>query len=330
MDIKKITVFGAGVWGSVIAQHLADKGYKIYLWEYSEELINKIRAAKGYHPNIPGFKLHDNIGLSGNLEAAVENTDMLVFVISSKSVRGFCKNLNTIMKGKVVPVISASKGIEDNTFKTVCEVIEEEMPHLKDKVMAFTGPSFALEAHKGIPTKVLMAGADKELTEETARVFTGGNIVTIPFGDRRGAEYGGAIKNVVAIGCGILDGIGDGNNTKAALITEAMQEMAAITESQGGTIESVYSLAGLGDAVLTGMSSISRNRRLGEKLGQGKSLEEAKVEVGTIAEGADSVNSVYHIAKKNNIKAPVIDAIWQILSNGANVEVLLKALGFNK
>ncbi|MCL2887923.1 MAG: NAD(P)-dependent glycerol-3-phosphate dehydrogenase [Elusimicrobia bacterium] len=327
MKINNITVFGAGIWGSVIAQHLAGKGYKITLWEYYKELFDKLFTTR-VHPHIENFKLHENIKLERDLGAAVKHADMLVFVISSKSVRHFCEQLKPVLGGRKVLVVSASKGIEDKTFKTICEVIEEELPHLKDRVMAFSGPSFALEVARGIPTKILVAGPDQALVKETAAVFNGGPVVTVPSDDRRGVEYGGAIKNVVAIGCGILDGIGDGANTKAALITQAMQEMATITMVQGGKVESIYNLSGLGDAILTGMSSISRNRRLGEKLGQGLSLDKAREQVGTIAEGADSVSSVYHLARQHGLTTPVLDAVWQILMQGADKKVLLKALGF--
>ncbi|MDR0292229.1 MAG: NAD(P)-dependent glycerol-3-phosphate dehydrogenase [Elusimicrobium sp.] len=327
MKINNITVFGAGVWGSVLAQHLAGRGYKITLWEYYEELFDKLSSTR-LHPNIENFKLHENIKLERGLPAAVTNADMLIFVISSKSVRNFCKQIKPLLDGRKITVVSASKGLEDGTFKTVCEVIEEELPHLKNRAMAFSGPSFALEVARGIPTKILVAGPDAALVKETAAVFNGGPVVTVASDDRRGVEYGGAIKNVVAIGCGILDGLGDGANTKAALITQAMQEMATITMVQGGKMESIYNLSGLGDAILTGMSSISRNRRLGEKLGQGLSLDKAREQVGTIAEGADSVSSVYHLARKHGLTTPILDAIWQILIQGADKKVLLKALGF--
>lgn len=326
MKINKATVFGAGVWGSVIAQHLAMGGTKVNLWEYNKDLSGVLSSTRK-HPNIPGFTLHENITLKETAADAAAGAELVVFCISSKAIRGFCKELTKILDGKTLPVMSASKGIEDNTYKTTCEVIEEEIPYLKDHVLAFTGPSFALEVARGIPTKILVAG-NKTLAEDLAKVLTHDAIVAVPYADRRGAEYGGAIKNVVAIGCGILDGLGEGANTKAALLTEAMQEMNALILSQGGTTDSVYSLAGLGDAILTGMSEISRNRRLGEKLGQGMSLESARAAVGTIAEGADSVASVYHIAKKNGIKTPVINAVWEIVCNGVNAKFLLQSLGF--
>ena len=254
---------------------------------------------------------------------------MLVFVISSKAIRSFCREqLKPLLNGKVLPVVSASKGIEDKTFKTICEIIEEELPQLKDKALAFSGPSFALEVAQDVPTKIMLAGKDPALVDEIRPVFDGDPIIVVPASDRRGVEYGGAIKNVLAIGAGVIDGIGDGANSKAALITQALQEMDCVLVSQGGQPNTVYSLAGFGDAILTCMSAISRNRRLGEKLGSGLTLEEAKKEVGTIAEGVNSVQSVYDIARKNNLNTPIIDAIWQIVCQGKKPHVLLQAMGF--
>lgn len=328
MNIRKVTVLGAGIWGSVIAQHLAKKGLAVSLWEYNETLLNALKTM-GRHPNIPNFKIHDNIRLTGSVAEAVEGTELIIFVISSKAIRAFCREqLKPLLNGRVVPVVSASKGIEDKSFKTICEIIEEELPQLKDKVLAFSGPSFALEVAQNVPTKIMLAGADENLVNQIAQVINADPIIVVPAKDRRGVEYGGGIKNVLAIGCGVIDGIGDGANAKAALITQALQEMNDILVSQGGQAGTVYSLAGFGDAILTGMSAISRNRRLGEKLGSGISLEEAKKEVGTIAEGVNSVQSVYDIARKNQLSTPIIDAVWQIVCQGKKPHVLLHAMGF--
>lgn len=328
MQINNVTVLGAGVWGSVIARHLHSLGLNVRIWEYSKELLAKIKDSGGLHPNIPNFKFDSSFVLTDDLPTALKDTDMLVFVISSKAVRGMCKQIKNLLGGKVIPVLSATKGLEDKTFKTMSEIIEEEIPTLNGKVVAFSGPSFALEVAKGIPTKIILAGQEEDLLKDLQKLLTKNPICFELSLDRRGSEYGGAIKNVVAIGCGILDGIGDGANTKAALLTQAMQEMNMLMTSQGCTSKAVYSLCGLGDAILTGMSAISRNRRLGEKLGQGLDIEEAKRQVGTIAEGLNSVQSVYDLVKKNNLQCPVIDAIWQILINGKKANVLMHALGF--
>lgn len=326
--LNKVTVLGAGVWGSVIARHMHNLGMQVSVWEYSKDLLDTIKANSGAHPNIPNFKFDNTYILTNDLRTAVEGADLLVFVFSSKAVRSVCQQLKTILNGKAVPVLNATKGLEDKTFKTMSEIIEEELPFLKNKVVAFSGPSFALEVAKGIPTKITLAGYDEDLLKELQNKLTKKPLCFELSKDRRGAEYGGAIKNVVAIGCGILDGIGEGANTKAALLTEAMQEMSKIMLSQGCTLYTVYSLCGLGDAILTGMSAISRNRRLGEKLGQGLDLEEAKKQVGTIAEGLNSVQSVQDIINKNNLNCPVIKAIWEIVVQGKPANTLLKALGF--
>ncbi|MDR0735053.1 MAG: NAD(P)-dependent glycerol-3-phosphate dehydrogenase [Elusimicrobiota bacterium] len=328
MRLNKITVLGAGVWGSVIARHIAGLGFNAVLWEYSRELAEAIAKSGGAHPNIPDFKFPPEIKITGSVEEAVKDTDLLVFVISSKAVRGFCRQIKPLLAGRVIPVISASKGLEDKTFKTLCEIIEEELPQLKDMAFAFSGPSFALEVARNLPTKIKLAGHNPEVLRELKKTLSKAPIILETSSDRRGAEYGGAIKNVIAIGCGILDGIGDGANTKAALLTAAMEEMNAIMLSQGCTTKSVYSISGLGDAILTGMSAISRNRRLGEKLGQGKTLEDAKREVGTIAEGANSVQSVCDLIAQNGLDCPVITAIWQIVVKEQKPRVLMQALGF--
>jgi glycerol-3-phosphate dehydrogenase (NAD(P)+) len=328
MRLNKITVLGAGVWGSVIARHAAGLGFEVAVWEYSPGLLAAIAELGGGHPNIPDFRFPANVKLTGSVEDAVKDADLLIFVISSKAVRGFCRQIKPLLGGRVIPVISASKGLEDKTFKTLCEIIEEELPQLKDMAFAFSGPSFALEVARDMPTKIKLAGHNPAVLAELKKTLSKAPLILETSSDRRGAEYGGAIKNVIAIGCGILDGIGDGANTKAALLTAAMEEMHAIMLSSGCTTRSVYGISGLGDAILTGMSAISRNRRLGEKLGLGKTLEDARREVGTIAEGANSVQSVYDLILQNRLDCPVITAIWQIVIKEEKPRALMQALGF--
>lgn len=328
MQINKVSVLGAGIWGSVIARHLHNLGLQVNIWEYSKELLAQIKASNGVHPNIPNFKFDASYLLTNNLEETLKDTDLIVFVISSKAVRSMCKQIAPLLNGKVIPVLNATKGLEEHTFKTMSEIIEEEIPFLKNYVVAFSGPSFALEVARDIPTKIILSGQNETLLKDLKNLLTKKPLCFEISKDRRGSEYGGAIKNVVAIGCGILDGIGDGANTKAALLTQAMQEMNLLMISQGCTTQAVYSLCGLGDAILTGMSAISRNRRLGEKLGQGLSLEEAKKQVGTIAEGLNSVQSVHEIIKKNNLVCPTLEALWEILINGKKVSILMESLGF--
>jgi len=328
MKINKIAVFGAGVWGSVIAQYLAKADYKISLWEYDHKLLSQIKNSKSrHHPNITDFEFDKNIEFTDDIKETVKDADLIIIAISSKGIRDFSKKLKEILGDKKIPVISAAKGVEDKTYKTICEIIEDEIPHLKNHVMAFTGPSFAFEVAKNIPTKIVLAGRDENLLKQVEKVLHKNPIILEISKDRRGAEFGGALKNVLAIGCGILDGIGDGANTKAAMIVKAMQEMNEIMLKEGAKTETVYGIAGLGDVILTGMSKISRNRQLGEKLGQGMNLEQAKQEIGMVAEGANSVESFYHLIKKHDINAPIITAVRQIVCCDKNADSLIKAIG---
>jgi len=324
---SKIAVFGAGVWGSIIADHVASRGFDVTLWEHFEHLLHQLEETRR-HPHIPNFKFNDRVTLTANLAEAVRDADLLILVISSKAVRPFCKNLSVLLNGRKVPVVSASKGLESGTLLTVTEVLEQELPHLKGQVMALSGPSFALEVARKVPTKINLAGDNPDLLRTAAEILSGSPLRVELSSDRRGVEWGGAVKNVLAIGCGIIDGMGLGSNTKAALITEGMGEMRGLILAAGGREETVFGLAGLGDFILTGTSDISRNRRLGEKLGKGKLVAQARSEISTVAEGADSVESVMEMVKKSGVKAPVINAIWHIVREGAAPDIILKALGF--
>lgn len=227
-------------------------------------------------------------------------------------------------------VVSASKGVEPKTLKTMSEVIEEEVPALEGRVFALSGPSFAREVARGIATKVMLAGKDAAQGRRLAKLFDGGALRTVVTADRRGVELGGTIKNVLAIGCGILDGLAEGsNNTQAALITEGFAEMARLVRSNGGKAETAYGLAGLGDLILTGTSRESRNRSLGEILGKGVGLEEAMRRIPTVMEGVESARSAYAMIRKSRVDAPVLDAICRVLHRGAPPRELVKALGFN-
>lgn len=324
----KITVFGAGVWGSVIARHLSAQGCNVTLWEFHEHLLREIEDNARHHPHIPGFHLPDSIKLTGDLHEAAENMEMAVLVISSKGMRPFARLLGKELAGRQITLISATKGIEAATLKTMCEVVEEEIPHLAGKTMVFSGPSFALEVAHGVLTKVVLAGKDRDKASATAQLFDFDPLKMELSDDRTGVEWGGAVKNVLAIGCGILDGLGAGHNTKAALITQGISEIAQTIIAAGGRQDTAYGLAGVGDFILTGTSDISRNRRLGEKLGKGKAVIQARGEINTVAEGADSAEAVWTLIQRKNLSAPMITAVWKVLREGAAPATILKALGF--
>ena len=194
--------------------------------------------------------------------------------------------------------------------------------------MALSGPGFAVEIARGVPTRLVLAGHDAALSEKTRALLEGKRFKIDISDDRRGVEWGGAIKNVLAIGCGILDGLGLGGNAKAALITQGAAELGLIVRAVGGKERTVYGPACLGDLILTATGEVSRNRRLGEKLGQGKAVAQARGEISTVAEGVDSVESAHAAATARNLDVPVVNALWRIIREGEPPGILLTAMGF--
>ncbi|MDD4004302.1 MAG: NAD(P)H-dependent glycerol-3-phosphate dehydrogenase [Elusimicrobiaceae bacterium] len=326
--INKVAVFGAGVWGSVLAQHIAKQGRSVVVWEYFEHLVNKIAEHGGAHPHIPGFHFRRDIVITRDMDAALADADLILIVTSSKSVRRLAHDIGIRLRGKRIPVVSAAKGIEDESLLTLTEIIEQEIPAEKDCVMAFSGPSFALEVAHAMPTKIVLAGRNRRLLERTVPVFNSYPISVELSDDPTGVQWAGAAKNVLAIACGVAEGLGKTINTKAALVTLAMREMHDVVLAAGGTGETVYGLAGLGDFILTGTSTLSRNTRLGIKLGQGKALAQARGEINTVTEGADSVESIYSFACAKKLNVPLINAVHDIIRKGSPAETVLHALGF--
>jgi glycerol-3-phosphate dehydrogenase (NAD(P)+) len=325
----KITVFGAGVWGSVLAQHLAKKGCPVVLWEHFPHVINEIEKHDRHHPHIPHFRLDDSIRLTSSLEEAAKDIELGVLVISSKAVRKFAATLDAHLNGATFPLVSASKGLEDGTGDTVCEVFESALPRFKDMVMALSGPTFAIEIAHAVPSRIVLAGNNDAILKETRAVIDGFPLRVETSTDRRGVEWGGAAKNVFAIACGIVDGMPNlGINTKAALFTQAMREMNAIITAAGGKQETAYGLAAMGDLMLTGTGELSRNRKLGVKLAQGKAVSQARGEINTVTEGADSAECIFGLIAKKGINAPVSAAVRKIIHDGAPPQTLMAALGF--
>ncbi|MFA5161435.1 MAG: NAD(P)H-dependent glycerol-3-phosphate dehydrogenase [Elusimicrobiales bacterium] len=323
----KVTVFGAGVWGSVLAQHLAKKGCPVTLWEHFPHLLHEIEKHGRQHPHIPHFKFEPEITLTSSLEEAA-SAEFFVLAISSKAARHFAQSLERHLK-TAIPLASASKGLEEETGFTVCEIIEDAAPKLRGMTMALSGPSFALEVARGVPTKLLLAGPDNSLLEQACSVLDGFPLRVETSPDRRGVEWAGAAKNVFAIACGMADGNPRlGANTRAALLTQAVKEMSLIITAAGGRAETAQSLASLGDLMLTGTNEISRNHKLGVKLAQGKALAQARGEIDTVTEGADAAEAVFRLAQAKRLDAPLAAAMRKILREAAPPETLLKALGF--
>ncbi|HUT85669.1 MAG TPA: NAD(P)H-dependent glycerol-3-phosphate dehydrogenase [Elusimicrobiales bacterium] len=321
---KKITVLGAGLWGSVLANHIANKGNKVTLWEYDRDLFDKIKKT-GKHPSLEKFKFNKTIILTDSLYKSLADADAIIVAINSKGIRRLIRKISKYIKPQT-PIITASKGLEYKTYFTMSEVIESELKN-KNPVFAISGPSFAKEVAVMVPTKLVLAGKTPALLNKLKNYFNGYPLAIETTTDRKAVELGAALKNVFAIACGIIDEK-FGENTKAAFITQAMDEMNNIIKSFGGKSKTVYGFSGLGDFILTGGSVKSRNTLLGHKLAKGTNLTKAKEQIKTVTEGINSVKVLNAIVVRKKINAPIVKSIYNIVYKGKSLENLLKPMGF--
>lgn len=321
----KLAVLGGGLWGVVLAQQASRSRAAVCLWEFFEPAAADLRRTRR-HPHIPGFRLDESVSVTSKLEEAVADADVLLFVLPSVHVRRTASAAAGLLKKKAV-VVNASKGVEPGSMATMGEAIAQELPR-GTPVYTLTGPSFAREVARGVPTRLVLAGPVSG-ARKIAAYFEGGALRLELSSDRRGAELGGSIKNVLAIGCGILDGLeGHGANTKAAMITRCAAELADVVAAAGAKRETAYGPAGLGDLIATGTSPESRNRLFGEKLGRGAGPEQARKEIPTVVEGIEAAISTRALARKLRVKAPLIEAIWGVVHAGKPASTVVQALGF--
>ncbi|MFA6317664.1 MAG: NAD(P)H-dependent glycerol-3-phosphate dehydrogenase [Elusimicrobiota bacterium] len=331
---------GAGVWGTVLAQHLArgvpSEGRsrrRIWLWETLKDVEQSLRVRRR-HPHIPGLHLQESVHVTAGLAEAVADADALVFVLPSAHIRHTAREAGRDLGGAKPLIVSASKGIEPRTLLTVGEMIAEEMPACGRGIYTLSGPSFAKEVALGAPTKLVLAGPSGPGARFLRSVFNHRPIVVETSTDRKGVELGGSLKNVLAIGCGILDGLSKGRahpcgiNTKAALFLQGIKEMGRLIAKSGGRRQTAFWLAGIGDLIATGTSPQSRNRALGEKLGQGEPLPQAQGEISEVVEGIDTALSVHDLSCRTGGDYPLFNAIYRVLHQGAPPQSVLEAFGF--
>lgn len=315
------------MWGAVLAQRLGGKGRDVWLWEFFPEAAQALQRSRK-HPQIPGFKLSAGITATSDMARAVENAGIVFFVLPSHFVRRTARAFAQIAGGDRPFLVNASKGVEPQTLQTMGEVIASEMPKTAKGLCTLSGPSFAREVAQGVPTKMVLAGPASPAEERVRRLLSGGSLQVQWSKDRKGVELGGSLKNVLAIGCGILDGVRAGSNTKAALMIQGMGEMGKLIVRCGGKPDTIYGLAGLGDLIATGTSMDSRNRALGEKMGKGKTLKKALGEIPTVVEGIEASQSARALCRRMKVKAPLIEAIWKVLHRGGSPRLIVESLGF--
>ena len=316
-----IAIIGSGSWGVALAVHLASVGNNVKIWSFSEEerdIINNEKRCKF----LPGVKLPKNIYCSTNFEETIKDSKMILHVTPSKFTRNVFKQYKQYVGNK--PVIICSKGFEKETLETLDEVILEEMPTAK--VGALSGPSHAEEVSIAVPTALVIASKHQNILKNVQEAFMSEKMRIYTSNDVKGVELGGALKNIIAFCSGAAAGIGLGDNTFAALITRGLKEIVRLGVELGGKEETFYGLSGLGDLIVTCLSEHSRNRKAGYLIGQGKSLEETKKEVGMVIESIDNIEVAYELGKLHNIEMPIVETVYKVLYENLDPQEAVKNL----
>ncbi len=319
--MNNIAIIGSGSWGVALATHLANMGHNVKIWSFLEEerdLINNDKKCKF----LPNLTLPQGIMCSTDFKEVIEGADFILHVTPSKFTRDTFKQYKQYV-GKT-PIIICSKGFEKETMKTLDEVILEELPEAR--VGALSGPSHAEEVSIAIPTVLVMASKDKEVRELVQDAFMCSHMRVYTSEDIKGVELGGALKNIIAFCAGVAAGVGFGDNTFAALITRGLGEISRLGVALGGQKDTFFGLSGLGDLIVTCLSEHSRNRRAGKLIGQGKTLEEAKKEVGMVIESIDNIDVAYALSQKYNIEVPIINTAYDVIYNKLDAKEAVEKL----
>lgn len=321
--MAKIGIIGAGSWGTALAWLLANNGNAVTIWSVIEEEIRLLQEEREQKDKLPGVILQDGMEFTTDLEAAIRDKDTLVLAVPSPYTRSTAAKMAPfVAEGQ--KIVNVAKGIEENTLMTLSEIIEEEIPQAK--VAVLSGPSHAEEVGKGIPTTIVVGAKNKETAEYLQNLFMSPVFRVYISSDVLGIEVGAALKNVVALAAGMADGLGYGDNTKAALITRGIAEIARLGISMGGRIETFYGLTGIGDLIVTCASMHSRNRRAGILIGKGASMEEAMKEVKMVVEGVYSAKAGYALSRKYGVSMPIVEQVNRILFEGMPASEAVKEL----
>lgn len=318
-----ISIIGAGSWGIALALLLHKNGHHITVWSIIQEEIDMLSKEHEHKEKLPGVKLPEDMEFTTDLEAAVKGKDILVLAVPSPFTRSTSHSMKEYV-GEGQVIVNVAKGIEEKSLLTLSQIIEEEIPQAK--VAVLSGPSHAEEVGRGIPTTIVVGAKEKTTAEWLQNIFMNEAFRVYISPDVLGIELGAALKNVVALAAGIADGLGYGDNTKAALITRGITEIARLGTAMGGRFETFCGLTGIGDLIVTCASMHSRNRRAGILIGKGYSMEEAMKEVKMVVEGVYSAKAAMALAKKYDVQIPIIEQVNAVLFDGQEAGAAVKEL----
>ena len=312
-SISKMSVIGAGAWGTALAKHLAEKGMEICLWAYERDVVHAINTSQENPIFLKGVALPRALIATSSLEEAASSCDGLVFAVPSHATRSVLQKLRLFLSSPI-PLICATKGIEEETAKLMTQVMEDELPpSMHDTLMVLSGPSFAAELSAGLPTAVCLAGRDSQLVRRFQNALMTPVLRVYADGDLLGVQLGGALKNVMALAAGVIDGLELGLNARAALITRGLAETIRLGVAMGADPRTFYGLSGVGDLVLTCTGTLSRNHSVGVRLGKGERLETIVNGMQAVAEGVRTARAALTLALRHQVEMPIIREINAVL-----------------
>lgn len=321
--MTKVGIIGAGSWGTALAILLNNNGHDVTIWSYKQEEIDMLKNEHEHKTKLPNVKLPDNMNFTTGIEDAVKNKDFIVMAVPSHAVRNTAKKIKDYVSDKQI-IVDVAKGIEETTLMTLSQQIEEEIPQAN--VAVLSGPSHAEEVGRNIPTIVAIGAKDEKTATYLQEMFTSEIFRVYVTSDMLGMELGGSLKNVIALAAGIADGLGYGDNTKAALITRGIREIAQLGVAMGGHPDTFNGITGVGDLIVTCASKHSRNRKAGYLIGQGLTMQEAMDEVHMVVEGVYSTKAAYELGKKYGVDLPIINEVYSVLFENKNAAESVKEL----
>ena len=315
--MAKVTVLGGGGWAIALAKVLYENKNDVTIWSFLQKEVDALSHERENKISLPGVKIPEEIQITNDMAEAVRDSEVIIMAVASSFVRSTAKSLKGIVKeGQII--VDVAKGIEDDTFYTMTEILEEELPECEAVVLS--GPSHAEEVGRNIPTVVVVGAKKQDIAIKVRDLFANKYFRTYISPDRKSIELGGSLKNVIALAAGIIDGLGYGDNTEAALITRGIKEITALGIKMGGHSRTFYGLSGIGDLIVTCNSKHSRNRRAGVLIGKGYTLNEAIAEVKMVVEGAVSAKAAYALAKKYDVDMPIVEAVNEVLFNDKSAQ----------
>lgn len=305
-----IGILGAGSWGGALAMLLHNNGHNVSIWAHTQAIVEQFNETHKLENALPDILFPESISMTNSLEEICTDKDVLVFVVASPYIRSTAENVKPFIKDGQI-IVNASKGIEDKTLVTLSDVIQSVLPNTQ--VAVLSGPSHAEEVSKGIPTTVVIGADNQDTAKYLQDVFMSERFRVYTSTDILGIELGGALKNVIALAAGVSDGLGFGDNTKAALMTRGVAEIARLGMAMGGQVETFAGLSGVGDLIVTCSSIHSRNRMAGYYIGQGFTPKEAMDKVKQVVEGVNSAKAALELAKKYKVEMPIVEQVNLVL-----------------